>query len=104
MLQFEIYLANLDPTIGVEMKNTRPVLIISPDEMNKYIQTVIIAPITSKSRSYPTIIKIRLNDSASFVVLDQIKTLDKQRLYKLIGTVNDEEIDNIKLTLQEMFK
>ena len=104
MLQFEIYLANLDPAIGAEMKKTRPVLVISPDEMNKHIQTVIIAPITSKSRAYPTRIKVKLNGNISFVVLDQIRALNKQRLYKLIGAIGDEEIDSIKTILQEMFK
>ena len=87
--QYSIVLVNLDPTIGSEIKKTRPCVIISPNEMNFNINTVIIAPMTSKSRNYPTRIKIYDN---SFIVLDQIRTIDKQRIIKKLGELDIEAI------------
>jgi mRNA interferase MazF len=90
---------NLDPTIGSEIKKTRPCVIISPNEMNFNINTVIVAPMTSKSRSYPTRVKI---DDNSFVVLDQIRTIDKQRIIKKLGELDIETILQIKQIIREM--
>jgi mRNA interferase MazF len=98
--QYSIVLVNLDPTIGSEIKKTRPCVIISPNEMNFNINTVIIAPMTSKSRNYPTRIKIYNN---SFIVLDQIRTIDKQRIIKKLGELDIEAILQIKQIIKEMF-
>ena len=97
--QYSIVLVNLDPTIGAEIKNTRPCVIISPNEMNFNINTIIIAPMTSKSRNYPT--RIKINDS-SYIVLDQIRTIDKQRIIKKLGELDIEIILQIKQIIKEM--
>ena len=97
--QYSIVLVNLDPTIGSEIKKTRLCVIISPNEMNFNINTVIVAPMTSKSRSYPTRVKI---DDNSFVVLDQIRTIDKQRIIKKLGELDIETILQIKQIIREM--
>ena len=99
MKQYEIVLVNLDPTVRAEIRKTRPCLIVSPDEMNRYISTVIIAPMTSKSRDYPTRVKI---DENSFIVLDQIKTIDKQRIIKKLGKIDKEVIKEVKEILKIM--
>ena len=90
--QYSIVLVNLDPTIGSEIKKTRPCVIISPNEMNFNINTIIVAPMTSKSRSYPT--RVKVNDN-SYVVLDQIRTIDKKRVIKKL-----DEIDNIDIIME----
>ena len=97
--QYSIVLVNLDPTIGSEIKKTRPCVIISPDEMNFNINTVIIAPMTSKSRNYPTRVKIKDN---SYIVLDQIRTIDKQRIIKKTGELDIEIILQVKEIIKEM--
>ena len=98
--QYSIVLVNLDPTIGSEIKKTRPCVIISPNEMNFNINTVIIAPMTSKSRNYPTRIKIYDN---SFIVLDQIRTIDKQRIIKKLGKLDIDAVLQIQQIIKEMF-
>jgi len=98
--QYSIVLVNLDPTIGSEIKKTRPCVIISPNEMNFNINTIIVAPMTSKSRNYPTRVKI---DDNSYIVLDQIRTIDKKRVIKKLGEVDDIEIIiKIKQVIKEM--
>jgi len=97
--QYSIVLVNLDPTLGSEIKKTRPCVIISPNEMNFNINTVIIAPMTSKSRDYPTRVKI---DENSYIVLDQIRTIDKQRIIKKLGKLNIEIIAKTKQIIKEM--
>jgi mRNA interferase MazF len=101
--QYEIYIVNLDPTIGSEMKKTRPCLVISPDEMNRHLRTVVIAPITSKSRPYPTRVKIDLEGEDNWVVLDQVLTLDRQRLIRRVATITGEEIKRVKDKLRETY-
>ena len=101
--QYQIILVNLDPTIGSEMKKTRPCVIISPNEMNKYLQTVIIAPMTSSSKHYPTRVEIHHNKSKGWAVIDQIRTIDRKRAIKILGTLNDSEIDKMKSVMQETF-
>ncbi|BAF69467.1 type II toxin-antitoxin system PemK/MazF family toxin [Nitratiruptor sp. SB155-2] len=97
--QYAIVLVNLDPTIGSEIKKTRPCIIISPNEMNFNIKTAIVAPMTSKSKEYPT--RVKINDN-SYIVLDQIRTIDKQRIIKKIGEIDFETILQIKQTIKEM--
>ena len=94
---------NLDLTVGHEIKKTRPAVIISPDEMNRNISTIIIAPMTTKGRSYPTRIPITFQQKEGQVILDQIRTVDKTRLVKKIGKVNKITSDKILSLLIEMF-
>jgi mRNA interferase MazF len=103
LMQYQIVLVNLDPTIGSEMKKTRPCVIISPDEMNKYIQTIVIAPMTSNSKSYPTRVPVKHNKTKGWVVLDQIRTIDKQRIVKILDNLSEKEIYNIKRILHETY-
>lgn len=101
--QYQIVLVNLDPTIGSEIKKTRPCVIISPDEMNKYIRTIVIAPMTTKSKNYPSRTKIKHDKKIGWIVLDQIRTVDKQRVIKVLGNVSKNEIKKIKAILKETF-
>ncbi len=101
--QYQIVLVNLDPAIGSEMKKIRPCVIISPDEMNKYLQTVVIAPLTSTSKSYPTRIEIKHIKAKGWIVLDQIRTIDRQRLIKLIDQLTEKEIEKVKSVIKETF-
>ncbi len=103
IVQYQIVLVNLDPTIGSEMKKTRPCVVISPDEMNKYLQTIIIAPITSTSKSYPTRIVLKNNKTKGWIVLDQIRTIDRQRVIKALGILTEKEINTIKGIIKETF-
>ncbi len=101
--QYQIVLANLDPTVGSEIKKTRPCVIISPNEMNKYLQTIVVAPMTSSSKSYPTRIKVKHNKTKGWIVIDQIRTIDRQRIIKILGTLVDKEINNVKAVLKETY-
>ena len=101
--RFEVYLVNLDPTIGSEIKKTRPCVIISPDEMNRNIATVIIAPLTSIQRNYPTRIPCKVEGKQGQIVLDQIRTVDKVRLVKKIDKLNKSVKNKIISVLNEMF-
>jgi mRNA interferase MazF len=102
MRQYEIYLVNLDPTMGHEIQKTRPCVIVSPDEMNKHIGTIIIAPMTTKSHKYPTRLKIDLQNKKGWIVLDQIRTIDKQRLIKKVGEIDKNNVVKIKEIIMEM--
>jgi len=101
-VQYDVYLINLDPTLGHEIKKTRPCLIISPDEMNDNLQTVIIAPMTTKSHDYPTRVRVDFRDKIGWVVLDQIRTVDKERLTKKLGSIVKKEVLRIKSIIKEM--
>ena len=100
--QYDVFLISLDPTIGHEIKKTRPCVILSPDEMNRHISTVIIAPLTSKSRKYPTRIPTKLKRKKGWIVLDQIRTVDKRRCIKKIGGIDVSTIVKVKETIKEM--
>ena len=102
MEQYSIYLVNLDPTIGHEIKKTRPCVIISPDEMNQHISTVIIAPMTTKSHAYPSRIPITFKGKNGCIVLDQLRTIDKCRVIKKIGKLSSAKITEVKNVLNEM--
>lgn len=101
--QYQIFLVNLDPTVGSENKKTRPCVIISPDEMNKHLRTVVIAPLTTTSRSYPTRVEIKHENKMGWIVLDQIRTIDKQRIIKDLGKLSKPEIKEVKLILKETY-
>ncbi len=104
MKRFEVYLINLDPSVGHEIKKMRPCLIVSPDEMNKHIKTVIIAPMTTKGRKYPTRINCRFKGKSGQIVLDQIRTVDKIRLTKKLGIINLDTQKKVASVLSEMFQ
>ncbi len=100
--QYEVYLINLDPAKGHEIQKTRPCLVISPDEMNNNIRTVIIAPMTTKSHAYPTRIPVRFDKKSGWIVVDQIRTVDKARLVKKLGKISNKEIAAVKDILRQM--
>ena len=102
IIQYQIVLVNLDPTIGSEIKKTRPCIVISPDEMNKYLKTVIIVPMTSQSKNYPSRIEIKHNNKKGWIVLDQIRTVDRIRILKILDRLSEKEITKLKSTIKEM--
>jgi mRNA interferase MazF len=101
--RYDVYLVNLDPTLGAEIQKTRPCLIISPDEMNRHIRTVIIAPLTSVRRDYPSRVDITFQRKTGQVVLDQIRTVDKARLVKHLGRLPEPRCREVADLLQQMF-
>jgi mRNA interferase MazF len=101
--RFDVYSINLDPTLGSEIQKTRPCLIISPDEMNRHIRTVIIAPMTTAGRDYPTRVSFKFKKKKGQIVLDQIRTIDKTRLIKKLGFINPETQIEVISVLQRLF-
>ena len=101
--RFDVHLINLDPTIGSEIQKTRPCLVISPDEMNRFIKTVIVAPMTTRGTNYPTRVPCRFQGKQGQVVLDQIRTVDKARLVKRLGRVDKQTQLEVLSVLGEMF-
>jgi len=99
--QYEIVIVNLDPTIGSEIKKTRPCVIVSPDEINKNLRTIIIAPITSKSKSYPTRVEIKIKGKKNWVVVEQIRTIDRKRIFKKAGKLEAKAIMALKAVIKE---
>ena len=101
--QYQIVLVNLDPTIGSEIKKTRPCVIISPNEMNKYLQTIVVAPMTTTSRKYPTRIEVKHDNKIGWIVIDQIRTIDKQCIVKILGRLSKPEVKEVKSVMKETF-
>ena len=101
--QYQIVLVNLDPTQGSEIKKTRPCVIISPNELNKYLQTIVIAPMTTSSKSYPTRVEIKHSKTKSWVVLDQIRSVDRSRVIKNFDSLTEKEIIKVKSVIQETY-
>ncbi len=101
--RFEVHLINLDPTVGTEIQKTRPCLVISPDEMNRPLNTVIIAPMTTVERNYPTRISCTFQQKQGQIVLDQIRTIDKSRLIKRLGTIDQPTQEEVMKSLQKIF-
>jgi mRNA interferase MazF len=101
--RFDVFLVSLDPTIGSEIQKSRPCLIISPDEMNRHIKTVIIAPMTTHGRRYPTRVACEFEGKQGQIVLDQIRTVDKSRLIKKLGRIDSQTQRKVISVLQEMF-
>lgn len=99
----DVWLVNLDPTVGSEIRKTRPALVVSPDEMNAHINTVIIAPMTTKGRDYPTRVPCVFQGKSGQVVLDQVRTVDKQRLAKKLGRLDEQTANAVLDILEEMF-
>ena len=101
--QYQIVLVNLDPTIGSEIQKTRPCVIISPNEMNQFLRTVTIVPMTTSSRNYPTRVKVKYNGKEGWIILDQIRTIDKTRILKIFGSITSKEIKACKNVIREIF-
>ncbi len=101
--QYDIVLVNLDPTIGSEMKKTRPCVVLSPNEMNKYLQTIVIAPMTSSSKPYPTRVEVKHKATKGWIAIDQIRTIDRMRIVKRFEPLTDKEIEKVKDIIQETF-
>ena len=89
--------------MGSEIKRTRPCVIVSPDEMNTYLRTLVIAPMTTTSKKYPTRIKVKHDQKTGWIVIDQIRTIDKQRIIKVVGKLSPQEIKEVKSVLKETF-
>ena len=101
--QYAIVLVNLDPTIGSEIKKTRPCVIISPDEMNKYLNTIVVAPMTTNLKKYPTRISAKHMGKKGMIVIDQIRTIDKKRIIKVFNRLAEREIKKCKDIIKETF-
>lgn len=102
-LQYEIVVVNLDPTIGSEIKKIRPCIIISPNEMNRHLDTIVVCPITSQSKNYPTRVCIDLEGEINWIVIDQIRTIDKCRITKKIDKLDLDSIELVKAIIKETF-
>jgi mRNA interferase MazF len=103
LIQYQIVLVNLNPTLGSEIKKTRPCVIISPNEMNKYLNTIVIAPMTSSSKNYPTRVEVHHNKTKGWIVIDQIRTIDRQRIIKDLGNLSEKEAIKVKAIIKETF-
>ena len=101
--RFDVYLVNLDPTVGREIKKHRPCLVISPDELNRNISTVIVAPMTTKGRNYPTRVSCTFNDKKGQILLEQMRAVDKTRLVKRLGKVGSFVQAQVFSVLSELF-
>ena len=101
--RFDVYLVNLDPTVGSEIQKTRPCLVVSPDEVNRHIATVIVAPMTTKGRPYPTRVACRFQGKEGQIVLDQLRTVDRVRLVKRLGRIGEETQRAVLAVLAELF-
>jgi mRNA interferase MazF len=103
MQRFDVYLVALDPTLGSEIQKTRPCLLVSPDEANRHLATVIVAPMTTKGRDYPTRVPCRFQGKRGQVVLDQLRAVDKTRLVKRLGRIGPAVQEQVLAVLAEMF-
>ncbi len=101
--QYQVILVNLEPAVGSEIKKTRPCVVISPDEMNNHLRTVVIAPMTTSSKNYPTRVEIRHENKTGWIILDQIRTIDKHRIIKDLGKLSRPEIRELKAVLKETY-
>jgi len=101
--QYRVVLVNLDPTVGSEINKTRPCLIISPDEINRTIRTITVAPMTSRSKPYPTRVKVFQNKKEGWIVLDQIRSIDKKRIIKTFDKLSPKEVSQVKQTIRETY-
>jgi mRNA interferase MazF len=101
--RFDVFLVNLDPTVGAEIQKTRPCVVISPDEMNRNVRTVLVAPMTSQGRDYPMRVVCQFENKTGEIVLDQIRGVDKRRLIKRLGRISDSEGKLVLKILSEMF-
>lgn len=103
MNQYDIVLVNLDPTVGSEIQKTRPCVIVSPNEINHNLQTLVVSPMTATSRKYPTRVEVKHHGKIGWIAIDQIRTIDKVRVIKTLGTLNKSEIREVKSVIKETF-
>ena len=103
IIQYSIVLVDLDPTLGSELKKTRPCVIVSPDEMNKHLNTIVLVPMTTNLKRYPTRVAVELDGKKGMIVIDQIRTVDKVRILKVLGKLNKSEIKICKDVIKETF-
>lgn len=101
--QYGIILVNLDPTIGSEIRKTRPCVILSPDEMNKYLNTIVVAPMTTNRRKYPTRVPVEFNGKKGMITIDQIRSIDKMRIIKVFDKLTKSEIKKCKEIIKETY-
>ena len=101
--RFDVHQIRLDPTLGHEIRKTRPCVVVSPDEMNRHIGTVLVAPMTTKGKPYPTRVPVRFAQKEGMVVLDQLRTVDKERLVRRLGRLDDNASRKVLEVLREMF-
>ena len=101
--QYQIVIVNLDPTVGSEIKKTRPCVIVSPDEINENLKTIVITPITSTKRNYPTRVKVSIKNKDSRIAIDQIRTIDRRRIIDVIGELKTKEIKEVKSIIKRTF-
>lgn len=101
--QYSVILVNLDPTLGSEIKKTRPCVILSPNEMNKYLRTIVIAPMTTNIKKYPTRVPVRVDNKKGKIAIDQIRTVDRQRIIRVLDSLSKSEIQKCKEVLKETF-
>lgn len=100
--QYDVVLVNLDPTIGHEIKKTRPCLIISPNEMNRHLHTIMVAPLTTNLREYPTRVRVLVNKKKGMIILDQIRTIDRARIIRKLDQIQPEVIRDVKEVIRLM--
>lgn len=101
--QYSVILVNLDPTIGSEIKKTRPCVILSPNEMNKHLRTIVVAPMTTNLKKYPTRIPVKTNNKKGMIAIDQIRTIDRMRIIKVYDSLSKSEIQKCKEIIKETF-
>lgn len=101
--QYGIVVVNLDPTIGYEIKKKRPCVIVTPNEINKHLATIVVCPITSQSKNYPTRVKFEFEGQPNWIVIDQIRTIDKSRITKSISKLDNETIAQVKSVIKETY-
>ena len=103
MNQYDIVLVNLDPTVGSEIQKTRPCVIVSPDEINHNLQAIVVCPMTTSTRKYPIRVAVIHHGKSGHVAIDQIRTIDKRRIIKILGTLSKKEIEEVKSIIKETF-
>ena len=101
--RYDMVLVNLDPTVGSEIRKTRPCVVVSPNEMNRQVNTVVIAPMTSTSKPYPSRVQVVSGGRTGWVILDQVRTIDRQRIHKVLGQLSQDETDDIKQVIKALF-
>lgn len=101
--RFDVFLVNLDPTVGSEVRTSRPCVVVSPDEMNCYVRTVVVAPLTTAGRPYPSRVQTRFAGKGGQVVIDQLRTVDKARLVRRLGSLDSAEAASVLDVLREFF-
>ena len=101
--QYDVVLVNLDPTVGSEIKKTRPCVVISPDELNRHIRTIVVAPMTSTLKDYPTRVKVKFSKKEGRIAVDQIRSIDRKRIVQNLGCIKPAEVKRLKSVIFETY-